>query len=79
MIYKVDRIILDTNRWISFLITKNFSQIDQLLFSGKCVLVFIETLLSEFIDVATGDSDLLNLKKIGRTKIISILSYLTNK
>jgi len=36
------KIIIDTNLWISFLITKNFSKLDQLLNNRKCVLLFSE-------------------------------------
>jgi uncharacterized protein len=48
---KPSRIILDTNLWISFLITKNYSKLDHILFSRKAILVFSLELLSEFIDV----------------------------
>ncbi len=46
------RIILDTNLWISFLITKNYDNLDDILFSGKAVLIFSSELLNEFISVA---------------------------
>lgn len=45
------RIIIDTNLWISFLISGN-ARLDELLFSKKVVLIFSEELLSEFISVA---------------------------
>ena len=48
---KVDRIVIDTNLWISFLITKNFTKLDEILFSRKCTLVFSKELLNEFLDV----------------------------
>ena len=48
---KVDRIVIDTNLWISFLITKNFTKLDEILFSRKCTLVFSQELLNEFLDV----------------------------
>jgi len=47
------RIILDTNLWISFLITKNLAQIDSLLFKDKVTLLFSQELINEFIDVTT--------------------------
>ena len=129
------RIILDTNLWISFLITKDYSKLDKLLFSGKTTLIFSQELLSEFIAVAqrpkfrkyfspedledllsvmaevaewvevktitklcrdakddfllslaidgkadfliTGDSDLLELNQLKKTKIITIADFLT--
>jgi uncharacterized protein len=46
------RIIIDTNLWISFLITKDFTKLDEIIFTHKCVLVFSEELLEEFIEVA---------------------------
>lgn len=45
------RIIIDTNLWISFLISGN-AKLDALLFSKKVVLIFSEELLSEFVRVA---------------------------
>lgn len=129
-----DRVIIDTNLWISFLITRSFSRIDRLITSNKLRLIFSKELLSEFIDVSgrpklqkyfdvsdlvqlldsidnfseiisvrskinicrdikdnfllslavdskadyliTGDKDLLILKKIARTKIVTISQYL---
>ena len=49
---KVSRIIIDTNLWISFLITKNFTRLDEIIFSKKCVLIFSQELLEEFLTVA---------------------------
>lgn len=49
---KAKRIILDTNLWISFLITKNYSKLDQLLLDNKVAFLFSEELLAEFIDVS---------------------------
>ena len=49
---KVSRIIIDTNHWISFLITKNFTRLDEIIFSKKCVLIFSRELLEEFLTVA---------------------------
>ena len=46
-------LVIDTNIWISFLITKKFSELDKFLFSGKCILLFSEELINEFIEVAT--------------------------
>ncbi len=46
------RVILDTNLWISFLISKRLSKIDELLARDDLVLLFSEELLEEFIEVA---------------------------
>lgn len=48
---KVIRIILDTNLWISFLISKDLSKLDEILFEKKAVLVFSKELLDEFLEV----------------------------
>ena len=45
------RIIIDTNLWISFLLTNRFDFIDKLLINGKVELVFCSELLAELLDV----------------------------
>jgi len=47
-----DRIIIDTNLWISFLLTKNFSNLDKLFADQAITLLFSQQLLDEFIEVA---------------------------
>ena len=44
--------IIDTNLWISFLIKKDYSRLDTLLFSNQIKLVFSKELLEEFLSVA---------------------------
>ncbi|MCX6336485.1 MAG: putative toxin-antitoxin system toxin component, PIN family [Bacteroidetes bacterium] len=46
------RIIIDTNLWISFLLTKDLSKIDSLLKGNHAKLLFCDELLEEFIEVA---------------------------
>ena len=46
------RIIIDTNLWISFLLSKRFHFIDKLLDSGKVELVFCNELFAELVEVA---------------------------
>ena len=46
------RVILDTNPWISFLISKRLGKIDELFERDDLVLVFSEELLEEFLEVA---------------------------
>lgn len=50
---RVSRIIIDTNLWISFLITKDFTKLDEIIFSRKGMLVFSQELLDEFLEVAS--------------------------
>lgn len=45
------KIILDTNLWISFLITKNFNQLDKLIENKNITLIFSDELVEEFVDV----------------------------
>jgi putative PIN family toxin of toxin-antitoxin system len=49
MTNKKSRIILDTNLWISFLLSKDFAKLDKLLLKGQVQLLFSEELLEEFI------------------------------
>lgn len=53
MVNKPDRIIIDTNIFISFLISDSFSKIDKHFKTNKARLLFSEELLSEFLDVVT--------------------------
>jgi uncharacterized protein len=48
---KPKRIIIDTNLWVSFLITKDYTKIDNLLFQRKIQLLFSQELLDELIQV----------------------------
>lgn len=131
---KVDRVVIDTNLWIAFLITKDFRKLDQRIREGEIKLLFSLELMEEFLAVAerpkfkkyfskedlaslielfdvygevvdvkstasicrdnkdnfllalakdskanyllTGDKDLLDLKKYGRTSILKITDYL---
>jgi len=53
MAIKEKRIILDTNLWISFLITKDISKLDNRIFTGETILIFSQELLHEFITVVS--------------------------
>jgi putative PIN family toxin of toxin-antitoxin system len=134
MAKKADRIILDTNLWISFLITKDFKKLDDKIKTGKVKVLFSLESIEEFLAVAgrpkfkkyfskedleqlidlfdvygetvdvsskvsicrdpkdnfllslskdskadyliTGDEDLLEVRRLGKTKIIRISDYL---
>jgi hypothetical protein len=131
---KADRVIIDTNRWISFLITKDLKTLDIKVKTGKIKIIFSLELIDEFLSVAnrakfkkyflkedieqlidlfdvygeivqvkskielcrdpkddfllslatdskadyliTGDKDLLDLKTIEKTKIVTMTDYL---
>jgi putative PIN family toxin of toxin-antitoxin system len=134
---KYRTIIIDTNLWISYLISKNYIWIDDLIFEKNFRLIFSRELIDEFIEVAqrpkfkkyfskhdieklielfdtygiyckvvsninlcrdskdnfllslakdskadyllTGDGDLLDIKKIGKTKILAASEFLNKK
>lgn len=44
--------VLDTNLWISFLISRKYDAIDQLFEDEQLVLLFSDRLISEFTEVA---------------------------
>lgn len=48
---KSSRIIIDTNLWVSFLLTRKFSFIDRLLSQNKVQLLFCRELLDELMEV----------------------------
>ncbi len=67
------KVILDTNLWVSFLITKNLSQLDALLEKKQITLVFSDELIKEFIEVVSRNK----FKKYFTKKDIQeILNYL---
>lgn len=47
------KIIIDTNLWISFLLTKKFSFLDQLIENDTIQLIFCDELIDEFLEVIT--------------------------
>ena len=133
MLKKKSRIVIDTNIWISFLLTKDFSLFDKIVSNPNLILLFSSKLLEEFIEVAgrpkfkryfssndleellfqmrehgefitvtsstnicrdpkdnfllslskdgkasyliTGDKDLLDLKRFGKTQIVTMKKY----
>ena len=44
-------VIIDTNLWTSFLISKNYKQLDEIILERNCTLVFSEELMDEFLSV----------------------------
>lgn len=52
MTSKTDRVVIDTNLWISFLITKDFKKLDGKIKSGRVKLLFSLELIEEFLTVA---------------------------
>jgi putative PIN family toxin of toxin-antitoxin system len=50
---KSKKVILDSNLWVSFLISKKLVSIDKLIENEKIRLIFSDELISEFIDVVS--------------------------
>jgi putative PIN family toxin of toxin-antitoxin system len=69
------RIIIDTNLWISFLLSKKFDFIDSLLQAGKIQLIFCEELLNELVDVISRPK----LRKIFTREDRELIFYIINK
>ncbi|MEI8086963.1 MAG: putative toxin-antitoxin system toxin component, PIN family [Paludibacter sp.] len=49
------RIVVDTNIWISFLISKKLIQLDKFIFNDKVKLLFSNELIDELIEVSKRD------------------------
>ena len=50
---KILKVILDTNLWISFLISKTLSKLDRHINQGNIRLIFSEESLTEFLEVSS--------------------------
>ena len=46
------RIIIDTNLWISFLLTRDFTKFDRIISSDQTTLLISQELLNEIVEVA---------------------------
>jgi len=51
MRFQKNKIIVDTNLWISFLLTIDLSILDTILVNNKITLLFSEELIEEFVEV----------------------------
>jgi putative PIN family toxin of toxin-antitoxin system len=72
---KQSKIIIDTNLWISYLITRGNKQLDKLLFSNKATLIFSQELLEEFIEVAKRPKFRIYFRPDDVTKLIKLFNY----
>lgn len=52
MAKKESRIIIDTNLWISFLLTNDYSKLDLMITEEELRLLFSQELLDEFVQVS---------------------------
>ena len=69
---KQTKIIVDTNLWVSYLISGGYRQLDKLIFSNKAKLIFSDELLNEFIEVSQRPK----FKQYFQTEDIARLLYL---
>jgi putative PIN family toxin of toxin-antitoxin system len=67
---KKSRVIIDTNLWISFLISNNFNKLDKILNSKHCSILFSQELLDEFIEVSMRPK---LIKYFGQSELEAIL------
>ncbi len=75
MIQRKDRVVIDTNLWINFILTGNYSKLDKLINSNSIVLLFSDELVEEFIDVACRPK----FRKYFNTEDIIKLLYIIEK
>ena len=83
-----DRIIIDTNLWISFLLTKKFTAFDKIISARKIILLFSLELLDEIVDVtqrekfrkyfSLDDIESLLIKIKNRSEFINIISVVND-
>ena len=70
-----NRIIIDTNLWISFLLSSNFPKLDQIILDKSTIILFSDELLEEFIDVAVRPK----FRKFFSTEdLLSLLNHIEN-
>ncbi len=67
------RIIIDTNLWISFLISKRLRKLDILFNNDKILFIFSEELIEEFLQVANRPKFKKYFKKEDIQKVIEIM------
>ena len=46
-----DRVIIDTNLWLSFLLTKDLSKFDSIIANNEITLIFSQELIDEIVEV----------------------------
>lgn len=82
-----NRVIIDTNLWISFLLTKEFLILDKIIAGNKATLVFSQELIDEFIEVTQrpkfkkyfdlAEVEILLIKIKSRSQFINVTSTIT--
>ena len=72
---KSKKIILDTNLWISFLITQNYKEIDKLISERKVQLIFSKELIDEFINVVKRPKFKIFFNETDIEKLLDMFDY----
>ena len=70
------KVVIDTNLWISFLISKKYDALDKLFALDYITLIFSEELLEEFVEVAKRPKF---QKYFSNTDLIILLSQIYTK
>jgi putative PIN family toxin of toxin-antitoxin system len=73
---KSKRVIIDTNLWISFLISKKHLELDKLITSKKIKLLFSSELIEEFLEVANRKKFRKYFKKQDVQNLIELLNVI---
>lgn len=83
-----DRVIIDTNLWISFILTNDFTKFDTIIADKKLILLFSQELIDEIVEVTQrikfrkyfplDDIEKLLLKIRNRANFIKIKSTVTD-
>ena len=68
------KVILDTNLWISFLVSRKLDFIDELILNGKITLLFSTELIEEFINVTSRHKFKKYFSKEDIRKLLSIFN-----
>ncbi len=72
MAKKADRIIIDTNLWISFLITRNFKKLDERVKKKRVRIYFSLESIDEFLTVANRPKFRKYFSKVDVEKLIDL-------
>ena len=67
------KVIIDTNIWISYLITNKYGFLDRFIENGKIKLIFSKELYSEFLEVIERPKFKKYFKKSDLTKLTNLI------
>lgn len=76
MAKKADKIVIDTNLWISFLITRNFRKLDKRIKTRAIRIVFSLELIEEFLTVINRPKFKKYFDKSDTEELIDLLKFM---